>query len=137
MVVEAVATVGLHLIFQPIVMFRTTKSLVRADFGEARPPTNPAAHTSPTSSTSAFQERNKHDDKIMECVLAGDAVKLRPLVEKKKYSSLLSADSRNRVPYVQRRRRRKGGGPLMQSKDPRCIGSDRNGSAPMNANGLN
>jgi hypothetical protein len=33
-------------------------------------------------------------------VLAGDAAKLRPLVEKKKYSSLLSSDKMGRVPYV-------------------------------------
>lgn len=44
------------------------------------------------------QERNKYDDKILECVALGSADKLRPLVEKKKYSSLILADRDGRVP---------------------------------------
>ncbi|EGD79593.1 hypothetical protein PTSG_10439 [Salpingoeca rosetta] len=46
-------------------------------------------------------ERNKHDDKLMELVLAGDAAKVRPLLEKKKYSSLLMPDKFGRIPIVE------------------------------------
>lgn len=46
-------------------------------------------------------DRTKNDEKIIEYVLAGDAAKLRPLVEKKKFSSLLSADRMGRIPIVE------------------------------------
>lgn len=42
-------------------------------------------------------ERTKGDDKILEATLAGDAPKLRSLIEKKKHSSLLSPDEEGRV----------------------------------------
>eukprot|EP00730_Choanoeca_flexa_P015468 TRINITY_DN7108_c0_g2_i1.p1 TRINITY_DN7108_c0_g2~~TRINITY_DN7108_c0_g2_i1.p1 ORF type:complete len:470 (+),score=137.59 TRINITY_DN7108_c0_g2_i1:90-1499(+) len=42
-------------------------------------------------------ERNKNDDKIIELVAAGDAAKLRPLIQKKKFSSLKSQDRNGRV----------------------------------------
>lgn len=47
------------------------------------------------------KERTKHDDKLLEYVLAGDAINLRQIVEKKKYSSLLSADEKGRVPIFE------------------------------------
>eukprot|EP00056_Hartaetosiga_gracilis_P004578 m.76292 g.76292 ORF g.76292 m.76292 type:complete len:447 (-) comp11874_c0_seq1:178-1518(-) len=43
------------------------------------------------------KERNKHDEKLLETVLSGDAMKLRQLVEKQKYSSLLSPDQHGRL----------------------------------------
>ena len=43
------------------------------------------------------KERNKHDDKLIELVLAGDAGKVRSLLEKKKYTSLLSPDKLGRI----------------------------------------
>eukprot|EP00045_Choanoeca_perplexa_P006310 m.53663 g.53663 ORF g.53663 m.53663 type:complete len:479 (+) comp13576_c0_seq1:72-1508(+) len=50
---------------------------------------------------SKAQERNKNDDKIIELVAAGDAAKLRPLIQKKKFSSLKSADRNGRVPIYE------------------------------------
>eukprot|EP00055_Hartaetosiga_balthica_P006017 m.18470 g.18470 ORF g.18470 m.18470 type:complete len:453 (+) comp4965_c0_seq1:101-1459(+) len=43
------------------------------------------------------KERNKYDDKLLELVMNGDAVKLRQAVEKQKYSSLLSPDQFGRI----------------------------------------
>ncbi len=34
----------------------------------------------------------------MECVLAGDAGRLRPLLDKKKYGALLAPDKSGRIP---------------------------------------
>lgn len=42
-------------------------------------------------------ERTKGDEKILEATLAGDAPKLKGLIEKKKHSSLLSPDEEGRV----------------------------------------
>lgn len=43
-------------------------------------------------------DRNKTDEKILDAVLTGDEAKLRSLIEKGKFSSLLSADDEGRYP---------------------------------------